>query len=158
MRKESQKRAFAYAEDSWRVTPNLTLNLWCSLGDLLSGNRQWPRSGRLRRLDPRVIFVLPVSGPSNTAMSIQKDFNLLGSAHRVCLPTRPRTVIRGGYGRSLILESSVRSSATSSPKICPFSQPEPHQQRPEHGRLQSRAGSGSLCFPGHPIKRTHPDS
>jgi outer membrane receptor protein involved in Fe transport len=25
--KESQKRVFSYVEDSWRVTPNLTLNL-----------------------------------------------------------------------------------------------------------------------------------
>jgi hypothetical protein len=97
--KESQKRVFAYAEDSWRLTPNFTLNLgvrWELYSpETVNGRGQ----GGFADLTTGNIRVAGV-GPFNTAMNVKKDFNLWAPRIGYAYQVNPRTVIRGGYGRS----------------------------------------------------------
>ena len=46
---ERQKRWFFYGQDSWRVSPQIHLDLRPSLGNLFSGDRQRQGSGRFRQ-------------------------------------------------------------------------------------------------------------
>jgi Carboxypeptidase regulatory-like domain/TonB dependent receptor len=97
--KESQKRVFTYVEDSWRVTPNLTLNLglrWeIYFPETVNGRGQ----GGFADLTTGNIRVAGV-GPYNTAMNVKKVFDLLAPRIGFAYQLNPRTVIRSGYGRS----------------------------------------------------------
>ena len=97
--KESQKRIFAYGEDSWRVTPNLTLNLGVRWEIYFPETVNGPGQGGFADLTTGNIRVAGV-GPFSTAMSIKKDFNLWAPRIGFAYQLDPRTVIRGGYGRS----------------------------------------------------------
>jgi hypothetical protein len=97
--KESQKRVFSYVEDSWRVTPNLTLNLGVRWEIYFPETVNGPGQGGFADLTTGNIRVAGV-GPFSTAMSLKKDFNLWAPRIGFAYQANPRTVIRGGYGRS----------------------------------------------------------
>ena len=100
--KETQKIVFSYVQDTWRVTPNLTLNLgvrWeMYFPETVNGRR--PR--RLRRLNTGT-FRVAGYGPFNTAMNVSKDFKNIAPRIGVTYQLDPKTVIRTGYGRSFDL-------------------------------------------------------
>ena len=97
--KESQKRVFSYAQDNWRVTPRLTLNLgvrWeIYFPETVNGKGQ----GGFADLTKGQIRVAGVGG-LNTAMNVQKDFNTIAPRIGLAFQLNPKTVIRAGYGRS----------------------------------------------------------
>ncbi len=97
--KESQKILFTYAQDSWRVTPNLTLNLgvrWeIYFPEAVNGRGQ----GGLADLTTGTIHVAGY-GAFNTAMNGKKDFKNIAPRLGVTYQLDKRTVIRTGYGRS----------------------------------------------------------
>jgi outer membrane receptor protein involved in Fe transport len=97
--KESQKRVFSYAEDSWRVTPNLTLNLGVRWEIYFPETVNGPGQGGFADLTTGNIRVAGVGGISS-AMNVKKDFNLIAPRIGFAYQFDPRTVIRGGYGRS----------------------------------------------------------
>ena len=97
--KESQKRIFGYGEDSWRVTPNLTLNLGVRWESYFPESVNGSGQGGFADLTTGNIRVAGV-GPFNTAMNVKKDFNLWAPRVGFAYQADPRTVVRGGYGRS----------------------------------------------------------
>src|SRR5450631_1757558 len=88
--KESQKIIFSYAQDSWRVTPNLTLSLglrWeIYFPETVNGKGQ----GGFADLTTGTIRVAGV-GPFNTAMSVKKDFKNIAPRIGVAYQLNPRT-------------------------------------------------------------------
>jgi outer membrane receptor protein involved in Fe transport len=97
--KEFQKRDFFYAKDTWRVTPNLTVDYglrWdiyfpesvngkgnCGFADLTTGTI-------------RVAGVDPYKSNMNVANSLKNFAPRVGIAYQV----HPTTVVRASYGRS----------------------------------------------------------
>ena len=97
--KESQKIIFSYAQDTWRVTPNLTLNLGIRwefyFPEAVNG------AGQGGFADPNAgVINVAGHGPYNTAMNVNKDFKNLAPRVGIAYQLDPRTVIRAGYGRS----------------------------------------------------------
>jgi hypothetical protein len=97
--KESQKRVFSYIEDSWRITPKLTVNYglrWeLYFPETVNGKGQggFPdlRTGNIR---------IAGYGPFDTAMNVQKSWKTLAPRLGIAYQMNPKTVIRTGYGRS----------------------------------------------------------
>jgi len=97
--KESQKRLFTYLEDSWRVTPKLTLNYglrWeLYFPETVNGKGQ----GGFPDLNTGEIRVAGY-GPFDTALNVSKTWKTFAPRLGVAYQLDPKTVIRAGYGRS----------------------------------------------------------
>ncbi len=97
--KESQKIIFSYAQDTWRVSPNLTLTLGLRwefyFPEAVNGRGQ----GGFADLKTGS-FRVAGYGPYSTAMNVSKDFKNLAPRIGIAYQVDPRTVIRAGYGRS----------------------------------------------------------
>jgi hypothetical protein len=97
--KEFQKRDFFYVQDTWRVTPKLTLNYGLRYEFYFPESVNGKGNGAL--LNPATGY-LQVAGYGN----IQSDMNYgipkntYGPRLGVAYQATPQTVIRGGYGRS----------------------------------------------------------
>jgi hypothetical protein len=97
--KESQKRVFTYAQDSWRVTPTLTLNLGVRWEIYFPESVNGPGQGGFADLTTGNIRVAG-TGPFNSSMGVKTDYNLIAPRVGFAYQANPRTVVRGGYGRS----------------------------------------------------------
>jgi hypothetical protein len=97
--KESQKRLFTYLEDSWRVTPKLTVNYglrWeLYFPETVNGKGQ----GGFADLNTGNIRVAG-TGPIDTAMNVSKTWKTFAPRIGVAYQLNDKTVIRSGYGRS----------------------------------------------------------
>jgi hypothetical protein len=97
--KESQKRMFTYLQDSWRITPKLTVNYglrWeLYFPETVNGKGQ----GGFPDLNTGEIRVAGY-GPFNTTMNVSKTWKTLAPRLGVAYQLNPKTVIRTGYGRS----------------------------------------------------------
>ncbi len=97
--KESQKRLFTYVQDSWRVTPKLTVNYgvrWeLYFPETVNGKGQ----GGFPDLNTGEIRVAGY-GPFNTAMNVSKTWKTLAPRLGIAYQLNDKTVIRTGYGRS----------------------------------------------------------
>ena len=94
-----QTRIFLYAQDSWRITPKLTLNYGLRWEDYLPQTAAKP--GGAGSFDPATGQVLAAGiGEVPSNMGVQ-SYNL-GFAPRIGIAYQltPKTVIRMGYGRS----------------------------------------------------------
>ncbi len=97
--KEFQKRDFFYIQDTWRATPKLTVNAGVRYEFYFPETANGPGNGALLNLNTGFINVAGVGGiPTNLGVSIAKNaWNpRIGLAYQL----NPKTVIRGGYGRS----------------------------------------------------------
>jgi hypothetical protein len=105
--KEFQKRFFFYGQDTWRVTPNLTLNYGIRYELYAPESVNAKGNGSLMQMndDATTDGYMRVAGygniPSNMGWSAAKNtWNpRLGVAYQL----NPKTVIRAGYGRSFDL-------------------------------------------------------
>ncbi len=97
--KETQKVAFSYIQDNWRLTPNLTLNLGVRWEVYLPETVNGPGQGGFADLNTGAIRVAGY-GPYNTAMNVSKDFKNIAPRIGIAYQLDPKTVIRSGYGRS----------------------------------------------------------
>jgi hypothetical protein len=97
--KESQKIAFSYVQDNWRVTPRLTLNLGVRWEFYFPETVNGKGQGGFADLNTGAIRVAGY-GPYSTAMSVQKDFKNIAPRIGLSYQVDPRTVLRMGYGRS----------------------------------------------------------
>ncbi len=97
--KESQKRMFTYIQDSWRVTPKLTVNYglrWeLYFPETVNGKGQ----GGFPDLNTGEIRVAGY-GPFDTAMNVSKTWKTLAPRLGIAYQLNDKTVIRTGYGRS----------------------------------------------------------
>ena len=96
--KESQKRMFTYVEDTWRITPKLTLNAglrWeMYFPETLNGKGQ----GGFADLNTGLINVAGY-GPYNTAINVDNNWKLIAPRVGIAYQLNQKTVIRAGYGR-----------------------------------------------------------
>jgi hypothetical protein len=97
--KETQKRIFSYVQDTWRVTPNLTVNYglrWeIYFPETVNGKGQ----GALGDLNLGAIRVAGY-GPYNTAVNIKNTYTNFAPRIGIAYQPDPKTVVRVGYGRS----------------------------------------------------------
>jgi len=97
--KESQKIMFTYAQDTWQLTPNLTINLGLRWELYFPETVNGAGQGGFADLDTGAIRVAGF-GPYNTAMNVKKDYNNWAPRIGIAYQLDPKTVIRTGYGRS----------------------------------------------------------
>ncbi len=96
---EHQKRDFGYIQDTWRVTPKLTLNLGVRWDDIFPETVTQAGMGGVTNLVTGTIDVVGVGGiPLNGGIANNwTNFAArVGAAYQI----NPKTVIRGGYGRA----------------------------------------------------------
>jgi hypothetical protein len=97
--KEFQKRDFFYVQDTWRATPNLTLNLGLRYEFYFPESVNGKGNGALMDLNTGYIAVAGYGSlPSN--MGWNKSQFPLNPRVGIAYQFDPKTVIRGGYGRS----------------------------------------------------------
>lgn len=98
--KEFQKRTFFYGQDTWRVSRKLTLNLGLRWELYFPETVNAAGNGALLNLSDGYLHVAGIGGiPTNMGWDIQKAKMFdprVGFAYQL----NPKTVIRGGYGRS----------------------------------------------------------
>jgi outer membrane receptor protein involved in Fe transport len=97
--KEFQKRTFFYAQDTWRVTPKLTLNYGLRYEFYFPETINSAGNGALLDLNTGFLNVAGV-GTVASNMNWGRDSNTYSPRVGFAYQWRPETVIRGGYGRS----------------------------------------------------------
>jgi Carboxypeptidase regulatory-like domain/TonB dependent receptor len=97
--KESQKIIFSYAQDTWRVTPNLTVNLGLRWEFYFPETVNGAGQGGFADITTGT-FRVAGYGPFDTAMNVKKDYNNFAPRVGIAYQLDPKTVIRAGYGRS----------------------------------------------------------
>jgi outer membrane receptor protein involved in Fe transport len=100
--KEFQKRLFFYGQDTWRVTPNLTVNLGARYELYYPETVNGKGNGALLNL---TTGFLQVAGYGNIGSNMGWDPTYKAISPRIGLAYQfnPKTVIRAGYGRSFDL-------------------------------------------------------
>jgi hypothetical protein len=105
--KEFQKRVFFYAQDTWRTTPNLTLNLGVRYELYFPEVVNGKGNGALMIMNSATDTTgyLQVAGYGNIGSNMNYDPTYKAIAPRigVAYQLNPKTVIRMGYGRSFDL-------------------------------------------------------
>jgi outer membrane receptor protein involved in Fe transport len=98
--KEFQKRTFFYAQDTWRATHALTLNLGVRWDLYFPESTNGPGNGSLLNLQDGYLHVAEIGNvPSDLGWQVQKSKQFsprIGTTYQF----DPKTVIRAGYGRS----------------------------------------------------------
>jgi Carboxypeptidase regulatory-like domain/TonB-dependent Receptor Plug Domain/TonB dependent receptor len=91
---------FAYVQDDWRATTNLTLNLGVRYE---YSTPYWERDNVLSNFDPATnTMVLATDGSIADRSTIEPDRNNFGPRLGFAYTLTPATVIRGGYGISYV--------------------------------------------------------
>lgn len=105
--KEFQKRVFFYGQDTWRATPNLTLNLGVRWELYFPETVNGKGNGALMQMNSAndLTGYLQVAGYGNIGSNMNWDpaWKALAPRIGVAYQINPKTVIRAGYGRSFDL-------------------------------------------------------
>jgi Carboxypeptidase regulatory-like domain/TonB dependent receptor len=97
--KEFQKRTFFYIQDTWRATPNLTVNYGLRYEIYFPESVNAPENGAIQNLNDGFLHVAGIGGiPSN--MGWNPAPNAYNPRVGIAYQATPKTVIRAGYGRS----------------------------------------------------------
>jgi outer membrane receptor protein involved in Fe transport len=100
--KEFQKREFFYAQDTWRATPKLTLNLGMRYELYFPEAVNGTGNGALMNLSTGYLSVAGIGGvPSDLGWSAAK--NAWNPRVGIAYQATDKTVVRAGYGRSFDL-------------------------------------------------------
>ena len=97
--KEFQKRLFFYGQDTWRVTPNLTLNLGLRYEFYFPETVNGKGNGSLLNLNDGFLRVAEY-GDIGSNMNWSQASNAWNPRVGLAYQLDPKTVIRAGYGRS----------------------------------------------------------
>jgi carboxypeptidase family protein/TonB-dependent receptor-like protein len=126
---ERQKRWFFYDQDTWRVTPRLTINYGLRweiyfpqtvtadrAGGFLIPNFKDPKSS---------VFNVPGEAGVDRSGKVRQSLTNLGPRFGIAYLIQPKTVIRAGYGRGFdvgFAGSNFGISATQNPPVMIFQQ------------------------------------
>ena len=124
---ERQKRWFFYGQDTWRVTPSLTINYGLrweiyspqavtanGAGGFLIPNFNNPAGS---------LFNVPGAGVVDRSGNVKKSLTNFGPRFGIAYLVAPKTVIRAGYGRGFdvgFAGSNFGISATQNPPVMIF--------------------------------------
>lgn len=97
--KEYQKRLASYVQDSWRVTPNLTINYGVRWEIYFPETVNGKGNGGFADLSTGLIRVAGY-GDYGSNMNVKSTLDLFGPRIGIAYQVRPKTVVRIGYGRS----------------------------------------------------------
>ncbi len=97
--KEFQKRDFFYAQDTWRASEKLTLNLGLRYEFYFPETINSPGEGAILNLSTGYLQVAGTGGIASN-MNFSPGKNAYNPRIGVAYQARPSTVIRAGYGRS----------------------------------------------------------
>jgi hypothetical protein len=96
---ERQKRLFSYAQDTWRVTPKLTVNYGLRWEIYFPQSVNGKDNGGFQNLNTGEVLITGENGVDmygNVKTSLKHFAPRLGIAYEIT----PKTVLRAGYGRS----------------------------------------------------------
>ena len=96
---ERQKRTFFYGQDTWRVTPKLTVNYGLRWEVYFPETVNGKGNGGFANLEEGVIRVAGY-GDNNLAGNVKNDWHAFAPRLGISYQVMPKTVIRMGYGRS----------------------------------------------------------
>jgi Carboxypeptidase regulatory-like domain/TonB dependent receptor-like, beta-barrel len=96
---ERQKRLFFYGQDSWRLTPNLTLNYGLRWEIYTPETVNGTGNGGFANLDRGEIRVAGVGGIGLNG-DVENDWHAFAPRLGIAYQVTPKTVVRLGYGRS----------------------------------------------------------
>lgn len=149
-----QRMHFAYLQDDFKVTPNLTLNLGIRYE---YGSPLWEKNDRLTNFDPVTNSILFASGGSTEDRAlIRPDRNNWGPRLGFAYSFAPRTVLRGGYGVSYVHFNRAGGGnilAINGPQVVIATQ----AQSPSDENFRTMRGDGNPRD-GFPNGFTDPDS
>jgi hypothetical protein len=95
-----QRQYFLYAQDDWRVTSKLTLNIGMRWE---YATPRWERDNVLTNFDPASNTMLPAaSGGAYSRTLVNPDYGNWGPRFGFAYSVAPKTVVRGGYGISYV--------------------------------------------------------
>jgi outer membrane receptor protein involved in Fe transport len=97
--KEFQKRDFFYVQDTWRVTPNLTVNYGVRYEFYFPESVNGKGNGALMNLKDGYLRVAGI-GDVQSNMNWSQPGNAWNPRIGIAYQMDPKTVIRAGYGRS----------------------------------------------------------
>jgi hypothetical protein len=105
--KEFQKRVFFYAQDTWRYTPNLTLNLGVRYELYFPETVNGKGNGALMQMNNTTDLTGYIQvagyGKFGSNMGYDPSFKAISPRIGAAYQLNPKTVIRMGYGRSFDL-------------------------------------------------------
>jgi len=96
---ERQKRLFFYGQDTWRITPNLTVNYGLRWEIYTPEVVNAKGNGGFANIEEGIIRIAGY-GPYNLAGNVENTWKALAPRLGVSYQVTPKTVVRMGYGRS----------------------------------------------------------
>jgi outer membrane receptor protein involved in Fe transport len=96
---ERQKRWFFYGQDTWRITPKLTLNYGLRWEIYFPETVNHSGNGALLNLDDGNLHVAGIGGVSSD-MDVDNSYKNFAPRLGIAYQVTPKTVVRMGYGRS----------------------------------------------------------
>jgi len=100
--KEFQKRDFFYGQDTWRVTQKLTLNLGLRWDLIFPERVNGPSHGSALNLNTGNLVIAGV-GSNSLNMNYSTTWGNIAPRVGFSYQMNPKTVLRGGYGRSFAM-------------------------------------------------------
>ena len=96
---ERQKRMFFYVQDSWRVTPKLTLNFGVRWEDYFPETVNGKGKGGFYDIETNTIRVAGY-GKIGSNFNVKNTWSNFAPRLAIAYQLKPTTVVRAGYGRS----------------------------------------------------------
>ncbi|HEV2418111.1 MAG TPA: TonB-dependent receptor [Terriglobia bacterium] len=96
---DRQKRMFYFAQDTWRITPKLTLNYGLRWDTWFADTSLHPGQGGRYDISSNTVYIPGVGGVSQSG-GVNTDYHNFSPRLAIAYALTPKTVIRTGYGRS----------------------------------------------------------
>ncbi len=96
---DRQKRMFYYVQDTWRVTPKLTLNYGLRWDTWFADTSLHPGQGGRYDITNNTVYIPGVGGVSQSG-GVNTAYHNFSPRLAIAYALTPKTVIRTGYGRS----------------------------------------------------------
>lgn len=96
---DRQKRMFYYGQDTWRITPKLTLNYGLRWDTWFADTSLHAGQGGRYDISNNTVYIPGVGGVSQSG-GVNTDYYNFSPRFAIAYALTPKTVIRTGYGRS----------------------------------------------------------